>query len=202
MLTLVLNAFVFDEYDAYGEVPIPGSSSLELPAGDVTVTLPHRARRRQRQRAARAAPELTGSRPDGVRRRSSTEDYGGTTTVNNDARVRIGYRPRPDDGAYDVELDGNVSAYLNPARLRQGQRLRDVPWILAAVFGLAVVDLIFARIWAAQVARRRRPAATPARPPPPMSRASAQPATRTCRPTRASALQQLNTLARYVIRGR
>ena len=29
--TLVLNAFVLDEYDAYGEVPIPGSTSLHLP---------------------------------------------------------------------------------------------------------------------------------------------------------------------------
>ena len=36
--TLILNAFVFDKYDAYGEVPIPGSTSLHLPAGEVTVS--------------------------------------------------------------------------------------------------------------------------------------------------------------------
>jgi hypothetical protein len=35
---LILNAFVLDEYDAYGEVPIPGSSSLQLPEGEVTVS--------------------------------------------------------------------------------------------------------------------------------------------------------------------
>ena len=35
--TLILNAFVLDKYDAYGEVPIPGSGSLQLPAGEVTV---------------------------------------------------------------------------------------------------------------------------------------------------------------------
>src|SRR6476659_5255262 len=29
--TLILNAFVFDEFDAYGEVPIPGTASLHLP---------------------------------------------------------------------------------------------------------------------------------------------------------------------------
>ena len=29
--TLFLNAFVFDEYDADGEIPIPGTASLELP---------------------------------------------------------------------------------------------------------------------------------------------------------------------------
>jgi hypothetical protein len=36
--TLILNAFVLDEYDAYGEVAIPGSTSLHLPAGEVTVS--------------------------------------------------------------------------------------------------------------------------------------------------------------------
>ena len=36
--TMVLNAFVLDEYDAYGEVPIPGSSSLHLPEGEVIVS--------------------------------------------------------------------------------------------------------------------------------------------------------------------
>jgi hypothetical protein len=35
---LVLNAFVLDTYNAYGEVPIPGSARLRLPAGDVTVS--------------------------------------------------------------------------------------------------------------------------------------------------------------------
>ena len=38
IVTMVLNAFVFDKYDAYGEVPIPGSSSLHLPAGEATVS--------------------------------------------------------------------------------------------------------------------------------------------------------------------
>ncbi len=33
-----LNVFVFDEYDAYGEVPIPGTRTLHLPQGDVKVT--------------------------------------------------------------------------------------------------------------------------------------------------------------------
>ena len=37
--TILLNAFVFDKYDAYGEVPIPGTATLHLPAGEVTITL-------------------------------------------------------------------------------------------------------------------------------------------------------------------
>ena len=37
--SLVLNAFFLDKYDAYGEVAIPGSGSLHLPAGEVTISL-------------------------------------------------------------------------------------------------------------------------------------------------------------------
>ena len=38
MASLVLNVFVLDEYDAYGEMAIPGSTSLQLPAGEMTVS--------------------------------------------------------------------------------------------------------------------------------------------------------------------
>ena len=38
IVTVILNAFVLDKYNAYGEVPIPGSSSLHLPAGEATVS--------------------------------------------------------------------------------------------------------------------------------------------------------------------
>src|ERR1700748_3002303 len=39
IVTLVLSAFFRDDYGAYGEVPVPGSASLHLPAGEVTVSL-------------------------------------------------------------------------------------------------------------------------------------------------------------------
>ncbi|MGZ4563078.1 MAG: SHOCT domain-containing protein, partial [Mycobacterium sp.] len=39
IVALVLNAFFLDKYNVYGEVPVPGSGSLYLPAGDVTVSL-------------------------------------------------------------------------------------------------------------------------------------------------------------------
>ena len=31
--SILLNAFAFDKYNVYGEVPIPGQASLHLPAG-------------------------------------------------------------------------------------------------------------------------------------------------------------------------
>jgi len=153
VVTLMLNAFVFDEYDAYGEVPIPGSSRVELPAGEVTVTF-HTVLVGGSGNGLPVPPlkyRMTG--PDGADVRL-TEDYGGTTTVNNDARVRIGYLHLPVAGTYDVQLDGNVSAYLNPSlAFGHGSSYGQVPWILAAVFGFAVVDLIVARVWAARVRR-------------------------------------------------
>src|ERR1700743_3642529 len=39
IITLVLTPFFHDDYDAYGKVPVPGSASLHLPAGEVTISL-------------------------------------------------------------------------------------------------------------------------------------------------------------------
>jgi hypothetical protein len=84
-----------------------------------------------------------------------TEDYGSTTIVNNDARARIGYLHLPEAGSYDVTLDGKVSAYLDPRlAFGTGSSFGNVPWLLAAVFGFAVVGLIVVRIWARRVTRR------------------------------------------------
>lgn len=157
IVMMVLNAFFFDEYDKYGEVSIPGSSSVHLEAGDVTVTF-HTVLIGGSGSGLPVPPikyRITG--PGGVDT-ELTEDYGTTTTINNDARVRIGFLHVPTTGNYDIELDGNVSAYLNPS-LAFGVEsgYGTVPWILAAVFGFAVLDLVIARVWAARVARRPVP---------------------------------------------
>jgi Short C-terminal domain len=166
-VTLMLNTFVLDEYDAYGKVPIPGSGSVQLPAGDVTVTF-HTILVGGSGSGLPVPPlkyRITG--PGGIDAQLR-EDYGSTTTVNNDARVRIGYLSVPEAGTYDVRLDGNVTAYLEPAlAFGHPSSYGRVPWILAAIFGFALVDLIIARIWAARVRRREvagSPVPTPATP--------------------------------------
>jgi hypothetical protein len=154
VVALILNAFVLDEYDRYGEVPIPGSSTLQLPAGDVTVTF-HTVLVGGGGSGLPVPPlkyRITG--PGGVDAQL-TEDYGSTTTVNNDARVRIGYLHVPTQGNYDIALDGNVSAYLNPTlAFGHGSSYGKVPWILAAVFVGGLIALFAARIWASRVRRR------------------------------------------------
>jgi hypothetical protein len=192
VLMLVLNAFVFDDYDAYGEVPIPGSSSLELPAGDVTVTFHTVLIGSGGAGLPVPALKYRITAPSGIDQ-ELTEDYGSTTTVNNDARVRIGYLHVPADGTYQVRLDGNVGAYLNPTlAFGHGSRYGSGPWIMAAIFGVALVDLLVARIWAARVGRRSEvapshPADLPPWPPP---RSSSTPSDQGVR------IEQLNTLAR------
>ena len=152
---------MFDEFDAYGEVPIPGSSSLQLPAGDATVTF----RTVLIGGSGNGLPvpplkyRITG--PGGVDAQLR-EDYGTTTTVNNDARVRIGFLHVPAEGTYDVEVDGNVSAYLNPMlTFGHGSNYGQLPWIFAGIFALATVELVIGRIWAARVGRGREAAPMP-----------------------------------------
>jgi hypothetical protein len=215
--TLILNAFVFDEYDAYGEVTIPGSSSLQLPAGDVTVTF-HTVLIGSSGNGGLPVPPLKYRivSPEGLAEPVLTEDYGSTTTVNNDARVRIGYLHVPADGTYDITTDGNVSAFLDPRlAFGHGSSHGNLPIIFAAIFGLAIVDLIIARIWAAKVRRSAAVAgfqppqagfeATPtwssgdyppqtAYPPPPPVRT--QPADPYVPSDQGIRIEQLNTLAR------
>ena len=157
--TLMLNAFVFDEYDAYGEVSIPGSTSLHLPAGDVTVTF-HTQLIGSTSGSGLPVPPLKYRivAPEGVAEPQLTEDYGSTTTVNNDARVRIGYLRVAAEGDYDISTDGNVSAYLSPRlAFGHGSSYGNLPYVFAALFGLAIIDLIIARVWAGKV-RRSEPA--------------------------------------------
>lgn len=201
--TLILNAFVFDEYDAYGEVAIPGSSSLHLPAGDVTVTF-HTVLIGSSGSGGLPVPALKYriDAPDGLAEPELTEDYGSTTTVNNDARVRIGYLHVPAEGTYRITTDGNVSAFLDPRlAFGHGSSYGNLPIIFAVIFGFAIVDLVIARIWAANV-RRSEVAPTWSTggyvppvysPPPSMSTQPVDPYTPTEQGIR---IEQLNTLAR------
>ncbi|KRD06925.1 hypothetical protein ASE48_13370 [Mycobacterium sp. Root265] len=165
--SLILNAFVFDKYNAYGEVPIPGAEQLQLPAGEVIISF-HTQIIGSTSGGGLPIPDLQMGidPPAGVPEPVITESIGGTTTVNNDARVRVWVAQVAEDGRYRIRTDGNVGAYLSPRlAFGHGSHWGALPWWCAAVFGLAVVDLIIARIWAAKV--RRAPRQVPTGPPPP-----------------------------------
>lgn len=167
IVALILNAFVFDKYNAYGEVPIPGQQRLHLPAGEVTISF-HTQIIGSTGGGGLPIPDLQLGidPPAGVPEPAVTESIGGTTTVNNDARVRIWVAQVAEDGDYTIRTDGNVGAFLSPRlAFGHGSSWGALPWWCAAVFGLAVVDLIIARIWAAKVRRTPRP--VPSGPAPP-----------------------------------
>jgi hypothetical protein len=198
--TLILNAFVFDEYDAYGEVPIPGSSSLHLPAGEVTVTF-HTVLIGSTSGSGLPVPPMSINiaPPAGVPDPVLTEDIGSTTTVNNDARVRVWVAQVAAEGTYDITSDGNVSAFLDPRlAFGHGSSHGNLPIIFAVIFGLAVVDLIIARIWAGRVRRSESPVVgyqpPTAYPPPPAT--FTQPADPYIPTDQGVRIEQLNTLAR------
>jgi hypothetical protein len=194
---LALNAFVFDEYDAYGEVPIPGSGTVHLPAGAATISLHTMV---IGNGGAVPVPKMSiGIKPPaGVSDPVLTEDVGATTTVNNDAHIRVWTAQIPADGDYTITADGNVTAYVNPTlAFGHASPYGYLPIVFAVAFGLAIVVLVVARMWASRVRRSEagvgyHPVA-PAGPPVAPVGPPHQPWVPTDQGAR---IEQLNTLAR------
>jgi hypothetical protein len=156
VVTLILNTFFWDKYNAYGEVPIPGSSSLHLPAGQATISF-HTQIIGSTSGRGLPVPDLRMNidPPTGVADPVVTEDVGSTTTVNSDARVRVWVVQIPADGNYKITTDGNVSPFISP-RLAFGQASKQGQWlwIFAGVFGVALLDLIVSQIWLSRMRSR------------------------------------------------
>lgn len=194
--TMVLNAFVFDEYDAYGEVTIPGSDTVYLPEGEVIITFHTLVIGSGSGGLPVPRMSVAIDPPNGVPDPVLTEDVGGTTTVNNDARVRVWVAQIPAEGTYGITTEGQVSAYVNPTlAFGHGTRYGHLPVVFGVIFGIALVDLLIVRAWAARIAMRESPVGFHPSPvgfhPPPVGAAGAYvPADQGVR------LEQLNTLAR------
>ncbi|MGE2816201.1 SHOCT domain-containing protein [Mycobacterium heidelbergense] len=157
IVSLVLNAFFLDKYDAYGEVAIPGSSSLSLPAGEVTVSF-HTVVIGGPNGGLPVPPlGVTITPPEGVAQPVVAENIGSTTTVNNDAHVRVWVAQIPAAGTYNVTTDGKVNGFIEP-RLAFGHKSSYgyLVWVFVAVFVVGLVDSIMSGLW---LSRTRRKAA-------------------------------------------
>lgn len=156
IVTLVLNAFFLDKYNAYGEVPIPGTGSLYLPAGEVTVSL-HTVVISGPDGGGLPVPPLgvTISPPDGMAQPSMTESIGGTTTVNNDAHVRVWVARIPTAGTYNITTDGQVNGFIAP-RLAFGHSSSYgfLVWVFVAMFVAGLLDSIVSGWWLTRTRRR------------------------------------------------
>ena len=152
IVTLVLNAFVMDKYNAYGEVPIPGSGSLQLPAGQVTASF-HTEVIGRPAGGGLPVPQLGFSidPPAGVPEPTVTESYGSTTTVNNDAHVRVWMVQIPAAGTYNIKTEGQVGGYISP-RLAFGHQSAygSLVWAFVVLFGIGLLSLIGTVWWSAR----------------------------------------------------
>jgi hypothetical protein len=99
-----LNEFVFDKFDAYGEVPIPGTRTPHLPAGDVTVSF----------NASHIADvglpddlEMTITPPSGVAEPTVTQD-----SRRNQTSWRVAHIAQAGD--YTITTNGKVADYDSP----------------------------------------------------------------------------------------
>jgi hypothetical protein len=155
----MLNAFVLDEYDAYGEVAIPGSGSVDLPEGEVTISF-HTVITGRPSGGGLPVPDLQLSitPPEGVEDPQLTESIGSSTTVNSDAHVRVWMAQIPEAGTYEITTDGTIDGYILP-RLAFGKDSSH-DWLLWLFGGLFVVGLaeLFASIaWSVKSGKRARP---------------------------------------------
>jgi hypothetical protein len=155
---LILNAFVLDEFDAYGEVAVPGSTSLHLPAGEVTVSF---------HTMVTGSPSSGFPIPDlkfsitpqhGGAKPQVTESVGGTTTVNSDTHVQVWQLQVPQEGNYDVVTDGNVNGYIDPRlAFGHGSSYGWLTWLFGGILALGVVELVVGLFWSARSAKAARP---------------------------------------------
>lgn len=166
VVTLLLNILVWDDFDAYGEVPVPGSASLQLPEGEVTISFHTQVI--GSGGGGLPIPNLSMGidPPAGVPEPRIAEDFGSTTTVNQDARVQVWVAQIPADGTYLIRTDGDVSAFVSPRlAFGHGSTLGWLPVVFGVLMAVSILDLLLAAFWLARVkSREAAPVSLPADP--------------------------------------
>jgi hypothetical protein len=164
IVSLVLNAFFLDKYNAYGEVPIPGTGSVHLPAGEATISLHVLV---VNGNGGLPVPPLgvTITPPDGVPQPVVTESIGSTTTVNNDAHIRVWNVRVPAEGTYNITTDGQVGGFINP-RLAFGHQSSYgfLVWAFVGLFVAGLIDLALSMAWVGRTRKKAVSAAVSATP--------------------------------------
>jgi len=157
-ISATLNAFVLDDFDAYGEVAIPGTTTVHLPAGEVTVNY-HATKLRNRGGLPVPEVKLTIEPPDGVPEPDITENAGGTTLVNLDAHRQLWVVRTRAAGDYLIRASGSTSdsGVVNP-RLALGydHSAPWAPWLFGALLIGSLVTLVAGGIWLTRVRRIMR----------------------------------------------
>jgi hypothetical protein len=139
---------------------VPGSSSLHLPSGEVTISL-HTVVIGGPNGGGLPVPQmgLTIVPPNGVAQPVVTENIGSTTTVNNDARIRVWVAQIPADGVYNITTDGNVNGYIDPRlAFGHGSPASNLVWVFVGMFVVGLIGAVVASRWLGRVRRNAAPA--------------------------------------------
>jgi hypothetical protein len=141
-------------YKAYGEVPIPGSARLHLPAGDVVVSIHTEVLEPEGEPVIPQNLELVITAPSGAPEPSVTDQLGDDIyTGTSDAHRQVKVAHIPVAGDYTITTNGRDSASVSP-RLSFGH---DSPFGFVAwpIAGLGVVSLVAGLItWRLGVRRK------------------------------------------------
>jgi Short C-terminal domain len=154
----MLNAFVLDKFNAYGDVPIPGSASLHLPAGKLSISF-HTVVISGPRGNGLPIPKLGVDidPPPGVSDPTVTEDFGSTTTINNDSHRRVWFADVPADGVYKITTEGEVNGFISPSLAfgRESSYGWSV-WPFVGLFAVGLPGLIGSTLWLARARRVTR----------------------------------------------
>lgn len=165
IVVMALNAFVLDEFDAYGEVPIPGSGQVQLPAGEMQISF-HTSVTGSPSGSFPIPPlKLNITPPEGAPDPVLTESHSATTTVNSDTHMRIWKAQVPVAGTYQIRTGGDVNGYINP-RLAFGHEsdYDYLHWVFVALFGVGLLDVILSQVFKRLQGRRLVQQQLPAEP--------------------------------------
>lgn len=189
IVSLLMNVFVFDEFDAYGEIPIPGSERIHLPAGEVTINF-HTFSTGSSSGGFPVPPlKIRIVPPEGAPDPVLTETMGSTTSVNNDVRLQVWIAQIAEEGLYEIETGGEVDGYISP-RLAFGRDTSPgwMPWVFGGLLAAGIVSLVASIPWWTRSGRRPQPLPAPV--------SLDEPTMHTYQPTDEGVrLEQLKTLA-------
>jgi hypothetical protein len=143
--SLLLNSVAFDKYNAYGEVPIPGTGTLHLPAGDVKVSF-HTEIAGTMEGGGLPIPqnlEVAITPSSGSAKPTFTQNLGGTDADNQDARIQVGVAHIPATGDYAIKANGKAGAFISPRlSFGHGSNYEFLPWLFAGLAGVSLLALL------------------------------------------------------------